>query len=229
MKRQLIFGTMLSATLAVGVAAQQPPATGTTPPAGQPPSDRPAQPVDDLDRLPEGGDRLPPAARQPAAPQPRVERRRAPVRPAVDSSSPTRNRPGRWLAAQRRLARRLGTDGRGCDRNGRQRERSVDLSPDGWRQPAAICGTEGRGYGNGCLDRPRVRRPAPGPRARRPGAEKPASGSGQGPALRVTTVRPTGEQVVTSQRLSLSAPSTGRSASAGPFLRSPLVGSRLVR
>ena len=43
MKRQLIFGTMLSAALAVGVAAQQPPASGTGSPApGQPPSDRPS-------------------------------------------------------------------------------------------------------------------------------------------------------------------------------------------
>ena len=45
MKRQLIFGTMLSAALAVGVAAQQAPPTGTASPApgAQPPSDRASQ------------------------------------------------------------------------------------------------------------------------------------------------------------------------------------------
>ena len=43
MKRQLMFGTMLSAVLAVGVAAQQPPAGGSTGASPQPPSDRPAQ------------------------------------------------------------------------------------------------------------------------------------------------------------------------------------------
>jgi hypothetical protein len=42
MKRQLMFGTMLSAALAVGVAAQQPPAGGSPAGSPQPPSDRPA-------------------------------------------------------------------------------------------------------------------------------------------------------------------------------------------
>ena len=42
MKRQLMFGTMLSAALAVGVGAQQPPASGAASPQ-TPPSERPAQ------------------------------------------------------------------------------------------------------------------------------------------------------------------------------------------
>jgi hypothetical protein len=43
MKRQLMFGTMLSAALAVGVGAQQPPASGAGSPASpQTPSERPA-------------------------------------------------------------------------------------------------------------------------------------------------------------------------------------------
>ena len=42
MKRQLMFGTMLSAALAVGVGAQQPPASGSPGASPQPPSDRPA-------------------------------------------------------------------------------------------------------------------------------------------------------------------------------------------
>ena len=42
MKRQLMFGTMLSAALAVGVGAQQPPASGSASPQ-TPPSERPAQ------------------------------------------------------------------------------------------------------------------------------------------------------------------------------------------
>ena len=42
MKRQLMFGTVLSAALAVGVGAQQPPASGSSSPQ-TPPSERPAQ------------------------------------------------------------------------------------------------------------------------------------------------------------------------------------------
>jgi hypothetical protein len=42
MKRQMMFGTMLSAALAVGVSAQQPPAGGSPGASPQPPSDRPA-------------------------------------------------------------------------------------------------------------------------------------------------------------------------------------------
>ena len=56
MKRQLMFGTMLSAALAVGVGAQQPPAAGSGSTAPQTPSERPAQaPVDDPDGLSAGG------------------------------------------------------------------------------------------------------------------------------------------------------------------------------
>ena len=44
MKRQLMFGTMLSAALAVGVGAQQPPAAGSGSTAPQTPSERPAPP-----------------------------------------------------------------------------------------------------------------------------------------------------------------------------------------
>ena len=155
MKRQLIFGTMLSAALAVGVAAQQPPASGTGRRPRQTPSERPqSSAVDDLDRLSAGGDRLR---------WRRGRRRRAPgsngtagasrpgggfvltdVKPAGSmaggSTAPWRGNPGSAT----------GTTGTGAARAGGA-SGSVDLSPDGWRQSAAVRRSEGRGDGNGCL------------------------------------------------------------------------------
>ena len=130
MKRQLIFGTMLSATLAVGVAAQQPPATGSTPPAGQPPSDRPSASqsltlTGCLKEAPGGGG--------------------AAATGSPGWSDGGRQSGRRWIHPHRRETGRVDGwwrngawrgdwhSGRGCDRNDRQRERSVDLSPDGWR------------------------------------------------------------------------------------------------
>jgi hypothetical protein len=187
MKRQLIFGTMLSATLAVGVAAQQPPATGSTTPAGQPPSDRPSASqsmtlTGCLKEAPGGGAATAPGGATAGASQARGGFILADAKPA-GSMAGGATAPG--AATGTSGAGATGTAG-SASAQSTYRLTGGDNLQQYVGQKVEITGTAASGASSGSPSSPGA--PAS------PGAEKPASGSGQGPALRVTTVRPTGDK-----------------------------------
>ena len=184
MKRQLIFGTMLSATLAVGVAAQQPPASGSTPPAGQPPSDRPSASqsltlTGCLKEAPGGGAAATaPGGATAGASQARGGFILTDAKPA-GSMAGGATAPG--AATGTAGAGATGTTG-SASAQSTYRLTGGDNLKQYVGQKVELTGTAASGSPS-----------SPGAPAS-PGAEKPASGSGQGPALRVTTVRPTGDK-----------------------------------
>ena len=188
MKRQLIFGTMLSATLAVGVAAQQPPATGSTPPAGQPPSDRPSASqsltlTGCLKEAPGGGggrDATAPGGATAGASQAGGGFILTDAKPA-GSMAGGATAPG--AATGTAGAGATGTTG-SASAQSTYRLTGGDNLKQYVGQKVELTGTPASGSSSGS--------PSGAPAS--PGAEKPASGSGQGPALRVTTVRPTGDK-----------------------------------
>ena len=188
MKRQLIFGTMLSATLAVGVAAQQPPATGSTPPAGQPPSDRPSasQSMTLTGCLKEapggGGGAAAPGGATAGASQARGGFILSDAKPAGSMAGGATS-PG--AATGTSGAGATGTTG-SASAQSTYRLTGGDNLQQYVGQKVELTGTAASGSSSGSPSSPGA--PAS------PGAEKPASGSGQGPALRVTTVRPTGDK-----------------------------------
>ena len=188
MKRQLIFGTMLSATLAVGVAAQQPPASGSTPPAGQPPSDRPSASqsltlTGCLKEAPAGGGAAAtaPGGATAGASQARGGFILTDAKPA-GSMAGGATAPG--AATGTAGAGATGTTG-SASAQSTYRLTGGDNLKQYVGQKVELTGTAS-GSSSGSPSSPGA--PAS------PGAEKPASGSGQGPALRVTTVRPTGDK-----------------------------------
>jgi hypothetical protein len=185
MKRQLIFGTMLSATLAVGVAAQQPPASGSTPPAGQPPSDRASQSMTLTGCLKEapgggGGGAAAPGGATAGASQARGGFILTDAKPA-GSMAGGATAPG--AATGTAGAGATGTTG---SAQSTYRLTGGDNLQQYVGQKVEVTGTAASAASSGSPSSPGA--PAS------PGAEKPASGSGQGPALRVTTVRPTGDK-----------------------------------
>ena len=187
MKRQLIFGTMLSATLAVGVAAQQPPASGSTPPAGQPPSDRPSasQSLTLTGCLKEapgggGGAATAPGGATAGASQARGGFILSDAKPAGSMAGGATS-PG--AATGTSGAGATGTAG-SAGAQSTYRLTGGDNLQQYVGQKVELTGTPASGSSSGS--------PSGAPAS--PGAEKPASGSGQGPALRVTTVRPTGDK-----------------------------------
>ena len=183
MKRQLIFGTMLSATLAVGVAAQQPPASGSTPPAGQPPSDRASQSMTltgCLKEAPGGGGATAPGGATAGASQAGGGFILTDAKPA-GSMAGGATAPG--AATGTAGAGATGTTG-SASAQSTYRLTGGDNLKQYVGQKVELTGTAASGSSSGS--------PAGAPAS--PGAEKPASGSGQGPALRVTTVRPTGDK-----------------------------------
>ena len=186
MKRQLIFGTMLSATLAVGVAAQQPPASGSTPPAGQPPSDRPSASqsltlTGCLKEAPGGGAAATaPGGATAGASQAGGVFILTDAKPA-GSMAGGATAPG--AATGTTGAGATGTTG-SASAQSTYRLTGGDNLKQYVGQKVELTGTPASGSSSG----------SPSGAPATPGAEKPASGSGQGPALRVTTVRPTGDK-----------------------------------
>ena len=184
MKRQLLFGTMLSATLAVGVAAQQPPASGSTPPAGQPPSDRASQSMTltgCLKEAPGGaGGATAPGGATAGASQAGGGFILTDAKPA-GSMAGGATAPG--AATGTSGAGATGTAG-SASAQSTYRLTGGDNLKQYVGQKVELTGTAASASSSGS--------PAGAPAS--PGAEKPASSSGQGPALRVTTVRPTGDK-----------------------------------
>ena len=190
MKRQLIFGTMLSATLAVGVAAQQPPASGSTPPAGQPPSDRPSASqsltlTGCLKEAPGGGGAAAtaPGGATAGASQAGGGFILTDAKPA-GSMAGGATAPG--AATGTAGAGATGTTG-SASAQSTYRLTGGDNLKQYVGQKVELTGTAASGSSSGSPS-------SPGAPAGSPSAEKPASSSGQGPALRVTTVRPTGDK-----------------------------------
>jgi hypothetical protein len=188
MKRQLIFGTMLSATLAVGVAAQQPPASGSTPPAGQPPSDRPSASqsmtlTGCLKEAPSGGAATAPGGATAGASQARGGFILTDAKPA-GSMAGGATAPGAATGTSGAGAA-TGTTG-SASAQSTYRLTGGDNLQQYVGQKVELTGTATSGASSASPSSPGA--------AASPGAEKPASGSGQGPALRVTTVRPTGDK-----------------------------------
>jgi hypothetical protein len=184
MKRQLMFGTMLSAVLAVGVGAQQPPASGSPSPQ-TPPSERPAQSQAQsmtvtgcLEAASAAAGGAPAAAAEPGA------------KPAggfvltnVTAGGSAAKAPG--AATGTTGAGATGTSGSIASRYRLTGGESQNLQQY-VGQKVEVTGSAAGGSGSS----PSASPGAPGA----PGAAAPGGSRGQDQALRVTSVRPTGDK-----------------------------------
>ena len=190
MKRQLMFGTMLSAALAVGVGAQQPPAGGSPGASPQPPSDRPAAQsmtvTGCLQAASDAAGGAPAAAAEPAAPGAKAAGGfvLTNVTPAGSmaggSTAPGAKTPG--AATGTTGAGATGTSGSSAA--SRYRLTGGENLQQYVGQKVEVTGSVAGGAGSSSTTPPAAGSPA--------GAS--ASGRSQDQAFRVASVRPTGDK-----------------------------------
>ncbi len=196
MKRQLMFGTMLSAVLAVGVAAQQPPASGAGPTGASPqtPSDKPAQSMTVtgcLQAASEGAGGAAAGAAAEASPgtQARGGFVLTNVTPAGSMAS------GSTAPGAKTPGSATGTTGGGATgtagTTARYRLTGGENLQQYVGQKVEVTGSIAGGSGSGSSSAT----PAPGAAGSAAGSATSGSSRGQdGQALRVASVRPTGER-----------------------------------
>jgi hypothetical protein len=187
MKRQLMFGTMLSAALAVGVAAQQPPPAGApTGASPQPPGgDRPAaqsMTVTGCLEAASAAGGAPAAAAEPGAPGAKAAGGFVLTNVTAGSAAPGAKTPG--AATGTTGAGATGTSGSAASRYRLTGGESQNLQQY-VGQKVEVTGSIAGGAGS----------PSAAPGAAGSPAGASASGSGrQDQALRVSSVRPTGDK-----------------------------------
>ena len=187
MKRQLMFGTMLSAALAVGVGAQQPPASGSSSPQ-TPPSERPAQSQAQpmtvtgcLEAASAAGGGAPAAAAEPGAPGAKAAG--GFVLTNVTAGGSAAKAPGAATGATGAGA--TGTSGSTASRYRLTGGESQNLQQY-VGQKVEVTGSAAGGSGSSPSASPGA--------AGAPGASASGGSRGQDQALRVTSVRPTGDK-----------------------------------